>query len=496
MEEHNSKVLAIAASIKSFHSQNQKFRIFHGTTNSTRNQAFRDKKNIVDTSQLTKVLGIDVEKQIALVEANVPMDRLVEATLAYNLIPPVIADLPGITVGGGYSGTTGESSSFKYGFFDRTVARLEMVLGTGEVGHLSETERPDLFRGAAGSLGTLGVVTMLEIRLVKATKFVETTYHPVASVQEAVERCREETSGERYESNDYVDGILFSKTFGAVITGRRVDENNEGLPIVRFSGRKDDWFYMHVEQRLKESGGKPVKVLIPLPEYLFRYDRGCFWTGKSVFTMTSWLPFNRTTRALLDAFLHTRMLYAALHSQPINIQILHDCGVPYPAATEFIDWAADCTGIWPIWICPLKQSPRPTLHPHTRDLDSDPPILNVGIWGNARENSIEGYLEENNQLEAKLRSIGGLKWMYSPQWAEGKYPLSVISTKELANTKSYQRRSFTSSSIELGTTPYAPDSARRPFQQFMIRRVQTRMTSRERLISSLGEIYGRCSFRA
>lgn len=367
------------------------------------------------------------------------MDRLVEATLAQKLIPPVVADFPGITIGGGFSGTTGESSSFKYGFFDRTVNRVEMILGTGEVVYLSETERPDLFRGAAGALGTLGVVTMLEIRLEKATKFVETTFHSVSSIEEAVNKCKEETSGEEYEKNDYVDGILFSKKFGAVITGRRTEDFNADIPLVRFSGRDDDWFYMHVEKQLKESKGKPVTVLIPLPEYLFRYDRGCFWMGKSVFAMASWLPFNRITRALLNPFLNTRMLYAALHSQPINIQILHDCGVSYSAAAEFIDWAADCTGIWPIWLCPLKQSPRPTLHPHTKDLDSDPPILNVGIWGNARGNSIEAYLAENNELETKLQSIGGLKWMYSPQWAEGTCQIFPMPMASLADTESRGR---------------------------------------------------------
>lgn len=432
MDEHNAKVQAIASSVKAFYHQKQKFRIQHGSTNSTRNQAFRDKKNVVNTSGLTKVISVDAEKMTVLVEANVPGDRLVEATLAYNLIPPVVADFPGITAGGGYSGTTGESSSFKHGFFDRTVVRVEMVLGTGEIVNLSETERPDLFHGAAGSLGTLGVVTMLEIRLEKATKWVETTYHPVTSIQEAVEKCRQETSGENYERNDYVDGILFSKTLGAVITGRRTEAMPAGVPIVRFSSRRDEWFYMHVEKRLKESGGKPVTVLMPLPEYLFRYDRGGFWTGKSAFDIIPWLPFNHTTRTLLDDFLHTRMLYAALHAQPINVQILHDCGVSYPSATDFIEWASEYTGIWPIWLCPLKQSPRPTLHPHTKDLDSDPPILNVGIWGKSLGGGIKGYLDENNELEGKLQSIGGLKWMYSPQWAEGMcFLMSLIPTTGL-----------------------------------------------------------------
>jgi FAD/FMN-containing dehydrogenase len=56
------------------------------------------------------------------------MDKLVEATLEYGLIPPVVMEFPGITVGGGYAGSAGESSSFKYGYFDQTVNSVEIVL--------------------------------------------------------------------------------------------------------------------------------------------------------------------------------------------------------------------------------------------------------------------------------------------------------------------------------------------------------------------------------
>ena len=58
------------------------------------------------------------------------MDTLVEETRKHGLIPPVVMECPGITVGGGFSGT-GKSSSFKFGFFDRTVDWIEIVLANG-----------------------------------------------------------------------------------------------------------------------------------------------------------------------------------------------------------------------------------------------------------------------------------------------------------------------------------------------------------------------------
>lgn len=81
-----------------------------------------------------------------MIEPNVSMDRLVEETLQYGLILPVVIEFPGITVGGGYSGTSGESSSFKHGFFDKTINYVEMVLANGDVVKISPTENADLPR--------------------------------------------------------------------------------------------------------------------------------------------------------------------------------------------------------------------------------------------------------------------------------------------------------------------------------------------------------------
>src|SRR3954468_19980131 len=219
MERHNKAVAAIAANVRRFYDRKESFRIFHGSTNSTRTSLFRRDK-MIDTSGLSYVLKIDKEKRTALVEPNVPMDRLVETTLKHGLIPPVVMEFPGITVGGGYSGTSGESSSFKHGFFDRTINYVEMVLANGEVVITSPTDKPDLFHGAAGAVGTFGVTTLVELQLHEARKYVETTYHPVSSMSHAINMLKTVTAD---QDLDYVDGIMFSKTEGAIITGRMTD---------------------------------------------------------------------------------------------------------------------------------------------------------------------------------------------------------------------------------------------------------------------------------
>lgn len=112
MDAHDKAVAAIAARVRQFYDRKEPYRIYHGSTNSTRRSRVQLDK-MIDTSGLSRVLKVDSERMTALVEPNVPMDSLVDATLKHGLIPPVVMEFPGITVGGGFAGTSGESSSFK-----------------------------------------------------------------------------------------------------------------------------------------------------------------------------------------------------------------------------------------------------------------------------------------------------------------------------------------------------------------------------------------------
>jgi delta24-sterol reductase len=170
MLRHRTDVEVIAAQVRELYHQQEPFRINHGSTNSTRRSVL-ERKRTIDISHLKYVLDVNVESRTVRVEPNVSMDRLAETTLKYGLIPPVVMEFPGITVGGGYAGTSGESSSFKYGFFDRTIIYVEMILADGKLVTASKTEKADLFHGAAGACGSLGIITLVELQLIEAKKW-------------------------------------------------------------------------------------------------------------------------------------------------------------------------------------------------------------------------------------------------------------------------------------------------------------------------------------
>ncbi|XWW94331.1 hypothetical protein V2A60_002274 [Cordyceps javanica] len=367
------------------------------------------------------IINVDTDRRTVLLEPNVPMDRLVEATLVCGLIPPVVMEFPGITAGGGYSGSSGESSSFRHGFFNDTINYVEMILGNGEIIKASPTERSDLFYGAAGAAGTLGVTTLMELRLIEAKPFVKTTYYRTSTVNESVSLVQSKAQD---QTLDYLDGILFAKNHGVIITGEMTnDVPVEYSPPQTFSKAEDPWYYLHVQQKTDGLGPRCVTVeYIPIGEYLFRYDRAGFWVGRQGYTYFKFIPFNAFFRWLLDDFSHTRTLYHALHASGVSNQfVVQDLGLPYSTAEKFIDFVDDELGIWPLWLCPLKGATTPTFHPVTGmgsaaagrgSATVSEPMLNVGVWGWGPP-EYQDFVAKNQQLEAKLSELGGRKWLYA-----------------------------------------------------------------------------------
>lgn len=423
MDKHRTLVSSIASTVRSFYAAKEPYRIFHGSTNSTRPSLTNNR--VVDISALRNVLSVDTARKTALVEPNVPMDALVSQTLRHGLVPPVVMEFPGITAGGGFAGSAGESSSFRHGWFDDTVRSVEMVLPDGEVvtahnpaldSSPESAKYADLYRGAAGAVGTLGVTTMLELNLIQAKKFVRTRYQRTNSVAEAISLVKEATADEK---NDYVDGILYSKNHGVVITGQMTDEKPSAAPIQTFSRARDPWFYLHVESRTRADA--TAEEYVPLAEYLFRYDRAGFWVARAGWRYFKFVPFNAATRWFLDDFIHTRMLYRALHGSGESARfIVQDVVMPFATTEKLVDYTAQELGIWPLWLCPLKRRAPPTFHPYTttpglsedKGKEEDEMMLNVGVWGWGPAKH-EEFVTANRALEAKVRELGGMKWLYA-----------------------------------------------------------------------------------
>jgi len=399
-EQHISDLKNIQSQVRYFYSQKKKVKIYHGSTNSTRALTFQRDK-VVDISKLDRVITVDVNEKYVLVEPNVSMDTLVECTLQYGLVPPVVMEFPGITVGGGIQGGAGESSSFKYGLFHDCCLEYEIVLGNGEIVIASPEKNPDLFFGTACSYGSLGIITLVKLRLVPAKDFVHLTYHAVKSFDEMTRLIDKKTN----EAINFVDGIMFSKNFGVVMSGSFSEKQN--LPISTFRKATDEWFYLHANEisRCHEQ----YEEIIPIEDYLFRYDRGGFWMGQYGFSFLK-IPFNKFTRFIFNLFCTARRLYRFLHAANLSQRYLvQDLILPKENIFKFLNFVDRELYIYPLWLCPLKPGKYDKLSPSCIETNL---VINVGVYGEVNRD-FQYFVKLNRNLEKTVSELSGRKVLYA-----------------------------------------------------------------------------------
>jgi delta24-sterol reductase len=419
--QHDVAVQRLADEVAQFHAAQIPFRINHGSTNSTRRRDPATPQ--LHIAHLNHILEVDTISQTALVEPNVPLDSLVSETLRKGLMPPVVMEFPGITVGGGFSGASGESTGWREGLFDCSIEEVEMILGNGDVVRATYNgENSDLFNGARCTLGTLGVITLLKVRLSPAQDAVQLVYHHTSSVRETIhglgKLCEDQEAG-----FDFVEAVQYNMDHGVIITGRHVSSTAStvtGVPRQRFDRAIDPWFYMHAKTT-REAHSE----IVPTQSYLFRHDRGAFWSGE-VFLQYYRLPNNRFVRWLLNPIMTARAIYKAmLVADSADGAIVQDLLLPLDTSEAFVEYTDKELNIWPLWICPIRRKPNAKDiigWPFYRTEDGSATkhgkgdlVLNFGVWGSTDPTPAIVW-KTNRNLEVKLRELQGMKVPYAANY--------------------------------------------------------------------------------
>ena len=405
MEDHNNKVDKIRSQIEEYAkgTHTKKLRFAHGSSHSSRTVEVDD--NVwIDISGLNKVVEVNAEKQYALSEPNVPMDALIEETLKYDLIPQIVMECPGITVGGGVNGAALESSSFRYGQFNDTCIDYEIILGDGSIVHANAKEHTDLFYGISGSYGTLGLLTLIKIKLIPAKPYVRTTFYQAGTPKEALIMMQDLI---QKDAHQFIECTALSKTEAVVVVGDFADRE-DGLPVQTFMKATDPWFYEYEEKAIRQ--GKTHTVLIPIVDYMFRYDRGGFWMGNYAFQALN-VPKNSLTKFLLNPIMNIRKLHEGFKALNLPHDVfVQDLYVPYDSALTLFENSHEKLDIYPVALCPMKPTQTPQkLSPH---YNTDTMMIDVGIWGQSRRYK-KDPIGLNREFETILKNLKGRKMLYA-----------------------------------------------------------------------------------
>ena len=445
--DHNERVLCAQKQMKLLLEERTKnassgcVAILHGVrpSNSTRSKGYnRHACGTLDLSDFHHVVSIDTEKMIAIVEPRVTLEELVAATLPLGLVPPVVPEFKGISVGGAISGGATESSGSKFGLFHDACTEYEILLGNGEVLRASPTENPDVFLRYPSSYGSLGPLLSCTLQLLPACPFVDVSYHSFHDPMEALDWMRQRSHSP--EAPDFLDGIVFSKDLAVIIEGRR--SYTASAPLFTMKNIGSEWYYQHVRRLAEQSKTPTFEEMMDLQEYLFRYDTGAFWMGSYVFSLPLVWSYifdglrhreesprphfsekgyaaifrlygpSFFGRAAFSRWLSSANLWKLEHAAEKwfhNLMVIQDFCFPENRVDGFFARVLE-VNIFPLWLCPIKASSAPEIFsPHVQKDSCH--VINVGIYGLTPRGCDAKTLTRS--LERDAARHGGRKVLYS-----------------------------------------------------------------------------------
>jgi len=173
---------------------------------------------LLSMERLNRIIEIDRENLMVVVEAGVTLERLEAAASEADLLLPPHPGDEAAHVGGLVACNAGGARALRYGVMRNYVKGMEVVLPTGEILHLGgkllkNVSGYDLMHLIIGSQGTLGVITKAVLRLYPKFRETATLIIPFDKRTEAlVTVCRLLQDGIAPLAIEYVEGGLMEKS--------------------------------------------------------------------------------------------------------------------------------------------------------------------------------------------------------------------------------------------------------------------------------------------
>ncbi|OKY77044.1 MAG: glycolate oxidase subunit GlcD [Desulfobulbaceae bacterium DB1] len=171
---------------------------------------------VLAMSRLNRILEIDEENQVAVVEPGVITGDFQAALRPRNLFyPPDPASLKFCTLGGNVAECAGGPSAVKYGVTRDYLLGLEVVMPDGRIIKTGVRTAKgvvgyDLTRLFAGSEGTLGIITKIIVKLIPLPACKDTFLILCSSINQAASLVAEILAQHRPCTLEYMDRTAIS----------------------------------------------------------------------------------------------------------------------------------------------------------------------------------------------------------------------------------------------------------------------------------------------
>lgn len=372
----------------------------------------------LDVTSFDGVLEVDPIARTAQVQGMTTYEHLVEATLAYGLMPLCVPQLKTITLGGAVTGLGIESTSFRWGLPHESVIDMDILTGDGQI--LTVSGRPDdphrdLYYGFPNSYGTLGYALRLKIELEPVQPYVRLRHIRFDTAQAMAEAITLVTDTQEWDGVPvhFLDGTVFGRSEQYLTLGEMVAERGDLTPS-DYTGR--DIYYRSI-QRVRED-------LLTIHDYIWRWDTDWFWCSRAFGAQRPlirrlWPKDKLRSDAYWKIIAWDRRTGFStkanrMRRRPAREEVVQDIEVPVDRVAEFLDFFHREVGIEPVWVCPLRQR-DPTARWPLYEFDPGVTYVNIGFWSTVPlpEGIEPAEGKVNRRIEEVVTAQGGRKSLYS-----------------------------------------------------------------------------------
>jgi glycolate oxidase len=235
---------------------------------------------VLALSRMNRILEVDLASRRVVVEpgvTNLEVTRAVEAEGFFYAPDPSSQQV--CTIGGNVAENSGGAHCLEHGFTVHHVTGLTLVLADGEAvelgGKALDPEGMDLLGAVVGSEGTLGVVTRIVLRIVRAPETVRTLLAAFESTDAAGEAVGEiVASGILPAAIEMMDRLTIEAAELAVAPG--YPEDAGAVLLVELAG---------VESQVEEDAGAVERICTGCGAFELRHAadeaaRALLWKGR------------------------------------------------------------------------------------------------------------------------------------------------------------------------------------------------------------------------
>jgi FAD/FMN-containing dehydrogenase len=149
-----------------------------GEAHTQTGQSLTDGGILLDMTSLAAIHSVDAggAPPSALCDAGVKWETLVRQVMPQGLVPPVLTNNLGVTIGGTLSVAGLGVASFRHGAQGDNVLEIEAVTGAGDVVTCSPAANTEVFDALRSGLGQFGVITRARVTLRRCLPKARTYY--------------------------------------------------------------------------------------------------------------------------------------------------------------------------------------------------------------------------------------------------------------------------------------------------------------------------------